>query len=334
MRTLKEAFPSAEMVAMGSPLFLPLARDYVNATIPNNLSGLHTLYSERSKIPKQIEELLGGFDLAISYTPDECGVFAENLRNIGIPWVIDGAFSTSEECNVPALERLITPLEDAGIPAVSLPPRIIPAPSDRQFAREFFSSSLEGEGLAPTIVAIHPGSGSLKKCWPPGKFAQLATWAQKTLGATIVLVLGPADQYTVKALDAFISTCKPILAKELPLSRVAAILERSTVYVGNDSGITHLAAAVGTPTLALFGPTDHRIWGPRNEQTRCLRGICHCAPCTSQAMAQCSDSSCMESLPIALVRRAVTRLIAHVGYSLPERNSTVIPRRKRYHVQG
>jgi len=254
---------------------------------------------------------------------------------MGIPWVIDGALSPAEKLAVPAMERLIAPLKKERIPVVSAPPRIIPSPLDRQFAQEFFQSLQNAVEGSPVIVAIHPGSGSPKKCWPAAKYVQLALWAKVGLGATILLVLGPADRHIAESLTSFIKTCKPFLASKLPLPHLAALLEKSTVYVGNDSGVTHLAAAVGTPTLALFGPTDHRIWGPQNKRVKFLRGICHCAPCTPQQMAQCHESSCMEPLPLASVQKAVTGLIARFGYSFPNRsiNGRLLGG-KRYVVQG
>jgi len=333
MRILKNAFPSAKVMAMGHSALLSLARNYVDGAIPNNISGLYTLYNSRCEIPEHIRHLLGSFDLVVSYSSDASGTFIQNLRRMGIPWVIDGAFSTAEKLAVPAMERLIAPLEKAGIPVASAPPRIIPSPLDRQFAQEFFQSLPNAVEGSPVIVAIHPGSGSPKKCWPAAKFVQLALWAKESLGATILLVLGPADRHSAESLTSFMKTCKPFLASRLPLPHLAALLEKSTVYVGNDSGVTHVAAAVGTPTLALFGPTDHRIWGPQNKRVKCLRGIYHCAPCTPQKMAQCRESSCMESLPVASVQRAMSSLIARLGCSFPNKSINGSIGRKRYHVQ-
>jgi len=334
MSILKNAFPSATVTAMGNPALLPLARDYVDDTIPNNISGLYTLYGSRCEIPEHIRHLLGSFDLVVSYSPDACGTFIQNLRRMGIPWVIDGAFSTAEELAVPARERLIAPLKKAGIPVASARPRIIPSSLDRQFTQAFFQSLPNAVEGSPVIVAIHPGSGSPKKCWPPAKYVQLALWAKESFDATILLVLGPADCNSGEILTSFIKACKPFLAIQLPLPHLAALLEQSTVYVGNDSGVTHLAAAVGTPTLALFGPTDHRIWGPQNKGVKFLRGLSRCAPCTPQKMAQCREPSCMESLPAASVQRAMTRLITRLGYSFPKRNINDSLGGKKYHVQG
>jgi len=320
LQALKNAFPSAKIVAMGHAAFLPLAQGYADGTIPNNVTGLYTLYRSGGEIPAHVRHLLEDFDLAVSYTPDRSGTLVQNLKSIGIPRVIDGGFSPTQNLEVPAMDRLIAPLKTAGIPVAFTPPRIVSSSPSRKFAQEFFELLPNPGGKLPVIVAIHPGSGSPRKCWPLAKFVQLALWAKESFDAIILLVLGPADLHIAESLTSLLKSCKPLLANHLPLPQVAALLEESTVYVGNDSGVTHLAAAVGTPTLALFGPTDHRIWGPQNKRVRCLRGLYHCAPCTPQKMAQCPESWCMESLPLASVQRAIASLIARLGYSSQNRD--------------
>jgi len=59
---------------------------------------------------------------------------------------------------------------------------------------------------------------------------------------------------------------------DLPLRTLAGVLARCSVYVGNDSGVSHLAAAVGAPTVAIFGPTDPRVWGPRGPRVQTVGG--------------------------------------------------------------
>jgi ADP-heptose:LPS heptosyltransferase len=103
-------------------------------------------------------------------------------------------------------------------------------------------------------ILLHPGSGSTRKNWP--HFAYLATAL-----AQAVVLRGPAD--------AAIEAPNPRL-EELPLAAVAEQVSNCRVFVGNDSGITHLAAYWGAPTIALFGPTDTEIWGPRGRRVTVL----------------------------------------------------------------
>jgi heptosyltransferase III len=128
-------------------------------------------------------------------------------------------------------------------------------------------------GIGEGFVAFHPGSGSLKKNWPLDRFVEVAR-RLRSEGRTVLWLAGPAERdrgtLSAAALE------EPVLA-ELPLDVLAGVLALASGYLGNDSGITQIAAAVRspdgrcTPTVALFGPTDARIWGPRGRHVRLLQ---------------------------------------------------------------
>lgn len=107
----------------------------------------------------------------------------------------------------------------------------------------------DGGGEAHDIV-LHPGSGGRIKRWPADRFAALARRARRPL-----VLLGPAEEEMERDFDGL------PLARGWPLRRVAATLAAARVYVGNDSGVTHLASHL-CPTLAIFGPTDPTVWSP------------------------------------------------------------------------
>ncbi|MBN2371295.1 MAG: glycosyltransferase family 9 protein [Vicinamibacteria bacterium] len=114
--------------------------------------------------------------------------------------------------------------------------------------------------LPAGFLAMHPGSGSERKNWPVERFARLAASAGN--GRPWLLVEGPAEHGRFSALSA---ESNVIIANELPLRVLGALLGESGVYVGNDSGVTHLAAAWGATTVALFGPTDSAMFAPVGE---------------------------------------------------------------------
>jgi heptosyltransferase-3 len=107
------------------------------------------------------------------------------------------------------------------------------------------------------FAVIHPFSGSLKKNWPLAKFRGLSRKLQRTM--PVQWCAGPDDP----PLDGAI--------RIEDLYDLACWLAKARLYIGNDSGITHLAAAVGTPVLALFGPTNPEIWAPRGANVRVAR---------------------------------------------------------------
>ncbi len=116
-------------------------------------------------------------------------------------------------------------------------------------------------------VLLHPGSGGLAKCWPLHHFPRLA-WHLRKAGFSIHWLLGPAevDRYVDEQLHGEIGH----IHRNLPLTDVLALLAGCSAYVGNDSGITHAAAALGRPTIALFGPTNPAVWAPRGKSVTAL----------------------------------------------------------------
>jgi ADP-heptose:LPS heptosyltransferase len=118
-------------------------------------------------------------------------------------------------------------------------------------------------------VILHPGSGSPRKCWPPDRFAALAHQLLEDHHRVVVLE-GPADQQAQKALLARAPDL-PVLRKQ-DLSTVAGILAIAAICVANDSGIGHLSAALGTPTVSVFGPTDPGVWRPLGNHTIAVGG--------------------------------------------------------------
>ena len=117
-------------------------------------------------------------------------------------------------------------------------------------------------------VFIHPGSGSPTKNWPWTSFAALAGRLAAESNVQPVFVLGDAEREQGLSERAIASGHRTIQALTIP--EVAASLHRGCAYVGNDSGITHLAAALGVATVAIFGPTDPARWAPRGKHVRVL----------------------------------------------------------------
>jgi len=155
------------------------------------------------------------------------------------------------------------------VAALNLPFRFLaalPTPGETIHAADFFLRQVGVEGRAvPRIdcpdvsrrnfAAIQPFSGSARKNWPLERFRDLA----ERLRIPVEWCAGPEET----------------LENALRLTNlwdVARWLASARVYIGNDSGITHLAAAVGTPVVAIFGPSDHTVWAPRGENVQIVRG--------------------------------------------------------------
>ena len=141
-----------------------------------------------------------------------------------------------------------------------LPPDMEATASEKAQAEAF----LMGQ-LPPGFWAIHPGSGSPVKNWPAERFARLALDFRPQPG---LVIEGPADAVAIAGLG---KAGLGLRASRLPLRTLGALLRRVGLFVGNDSGVTHLAAAWGAPTLALFGPTDPATWRPVGRRVVVIR---------------------------------------------------------------
>lgn len=143
-------------------------------------------------------------------------------------------------------------------------PRLWLGPAQREAARRLVPDG-------PPVLALGPGSTHPSKQWPPERFAELAvrlTAPDGPLPGARVAALGaPAEREAAAPLLAAVPPERRLdLMDRVPILEAAAVIERCALYVGNDNGQMHLAAATGTPTLGLFGPTParhYRPWGPR-----------------------------------------------------------------------
>jgi len=120
--------------------------------------------------------------------------------------------------------------------------------------------------------AVHPGSGSPRKNWPAARWAELLNTlllAEPTL--RLVLLGGEADDAALDALAARLPRGRYTVIAHRPLLEVAGLLAAGERFLGHDSGLGHLAAALGRPTLQLFGPSDASVWAPPQPQARILQ---------------------------------------------------------------
>jgi heptosyltransferase-3 len=185
--------------------------------------------------PPRLVEELRGFDSIVSWYGANRVEFRDLTCDLGIPMTFFPALPP-EDSAVHATDfylgqvRSIARCESDGIPRIRC-----------EAEREDFA-------------VIHPFSGSPKKNWPLGRFRELASQLERSL--PVRWCAGPEDpplEGAVRIDD---------------LYELACWLAKARLYVGNDSGITHLAAAVGTPVIALFGPTNPEVWGPRGPNVR------------------------------------------------------------------
>ncbi len=126
------------------------------------------------------------------------------------------------------------------------------------------------EALQGNWIAIHPGSGSEKKNWPIEAWIELARSLQTNPGCNLLLVGGEAEGNKLEKLKASLDSGRVKVLKNQPLVEVARHLSACEAYIGHDSGISHLAAALGLKGLILWGETNASIWRPRSPRMQLL----------------------------------------------------------------
>lgn len=259
---LRLAFPRARIAAMGDAKRLCLARHpaYVDELADAETWDIHRLFGHEPRVPQHLATYLAGFDLILSYLPTPDAAFMDNLKQYCPGEVI--TWPPHPSAGVHVTDHLMEPVLRYANQSLSAEPRVFPGTEHRHAADRFWQSAGFPER---GVLAVHPGSGGWHKLWPLAGWQRVAAWAAQE-GVPGVLICGPAEEERgiTQSLNALAPAWKVV--RNAPLPELAATLATCDLFVGHDSGITHLAAAVGTCTLALFGPTDPRVWGPRSQR--------------------------------------------------------------------
>ncbi len=231
----------------------------VDEVIDIETGGFHALFSADLPLPARAQETLRRQDLVVNTLCDRGRTAAARLRAAGVRRVIEIETSPRPDWTGHVSEQWLTDLRVAGLTEAPAEVRIIPDDEHRKGARRFLNAQLGGDVGQKAVLA--PGSGSLRKCWGIDSFVSLSRRLQ-ALGYHTVFLLGPVEQEMFRDEQvARLEENAPVL-RGLALSMTAGVLAEARVFVGNDSGVAHLAAALGTPTVAVFGPTNPKTWRP------------------------------------------------------------------------
>lgn len=303
LETIRKAFPHARSVIMGYPRILGLVQErfYADDIFSVDQKGMASFFHREGNLDFTLSEFFKTFDLIVVFGKDGEGTVIGNLRRVCQGQVLPiNSFPAWDE-KVHITDHLLKQCAQYGFPPSESNPRLYLKKADREWARDFWKSY----GVTPEerskVIILHPGSGSKKKAWPLDRFVSLARTLQGRLGSRMLVVLGPAEGPDVRKAFEAAGLNAPVLARGLTLLQLASVMEGCWFFVGNDSGISHMAAALRLPTLGIFGPTDQRVWSPRGEETFVVcRGI-HCSPCPQERFFQCKDSECLKAIEVSEV---------------------------------
>ncbi|MGZ4985286.1 MAG: glycosyltransferase family 9 protein [Chthoniobacterales bacterium] len=260
---LRDNFPQSRIEILGYRHIVVLAekRFYADAVRSIEYGALASFFARNAELPNELSNYFEGFDLVLSYLFDPDKIFATNLRRAGVEELIVGPAKLDRHEH--AARQLARPLEEIDLVLRNPAAEIFPNADDHTAAAARLLQT-----PPKRLIAIHPGSGSTTKNWPLEKWIELG---KKIGDAHLVVITGEADEEAAKHLRAAWRNSSVSYLANQPLTTVAALLVRSHHFIGHDSGISHIAAAVGTPCTLLFGPSDPEVWAPQNPKARVVR---------------------------------------------------------------
>lgn len=271
------------------------------------------------------------FDLGINFEPDIRSNLLIGLsgarRRVGFWTGGGGALLTDAVAYAPHSHTLTNALRlvDAALPsAVDARPSAAPMPPYPRLripdeVRERATQILAGAGTQRVLVGLHASAGRQVKQWHLNRFAQVATWLARERGARIVLTGTPDDRPLVDSVNAALPPDVPALAvtHSIDLSVLAGLLEQLSLFITSDTGPMHLAAAVGTPVVALFGPSDPSRYGPLTDRARIVTIDLWCRPCNRvrRPPARCVGRvpDCLSGIDVDQVCQAADDLLQETG---------------------
>jgi heptosyltransferase-2 len=274
LHLVREKWPEAHIEILGHPRLAEIAlhRYYLDGARSVNHGPLSAFFTPRAVLDPEWMDYIGGFDVVLSYFYDPDGLFLTNLQRCEPGEILTHGPRVPEDFQRPAARHFAGMVEPLGLALGEDASSVLfPSPDDLAGARAF----LDGLAAGTRLVAIHPGSGGEAKNWPREHWAALGRrLAADVPGTTLLLVEGEADAEPAEFVAAAWKDVPHVRARLLPLPTLAALLRQCRLFLGHDSGITHLAAAArkDLPIVALFGPTDPTVWAPPRAKVRVLRG--------------------------------------------------------------
>lgn len=314
LASLRTAFPKARLSMLVNP--------GTEAMIATNPHVDEVLMVERARSPvRQLRfaAALRGrrFDLVVDLTDGDRAAILSRLTGaaVRIGFNREGRWRGQlythvvpiQEQPISMIRQHLMTLEMLGIPVVddSSPTLRTDASND---AAACAALGAVGIGPGERFVAVHPGARWWFKGWPADRFARLIDHVQKKLGMKVVLLGSVADLQIAEAiLDQAETDCRSLVGR-LALLELAGVLRQARLLVGNDNGPMHIAAAMGTPVIGLFGPSDPRMWGPAGQNHAIFYKGIDCRPCFPGG-CQRGEQNCMRLIALDEVISAVERML-------------------------
>ena len=256
---LRHQFPQAHLEVLGYPHIaqLAVAGGLADRVQPIEARGLAGFFARGGTLEQGLMDYFSEFDLVISYLYDPDEIFQTNVSRSLTGQFIPGPHRPDETEPIHATQAFLKPLERLAIYDADPVPRL----------------SLNSQPSTLNRLALHPGSGSEKKNWPETKWAELIQQIMAATDWELLLIGGEAEGERLQRLASALPPVRHAIAQALPLPELAQRIQSCVAFVGHDSGITHLAAAVGLPCVVLWADTLEEVWRPQGEQLVVLKEV-------------------------------------------------------------
>jgi heptosyltransferase III len=262
LAALRQHFPAARLEVLGYPHIAQLAMAGGLAHDVRSIEArpLAGFFARGAALDPALQHYFAEFPVILSYLYDPDEIFRGNVQQSAPGQFIACPHRPDNQHGRHATDVFLEPLQRLAIfDADPVPHLSISTPLNSGIATG-----------SPTL-ALHPGSGSELKNWPLPKWVILAQQLAEETGHSLLLVGGEAESDKLARMTAVLPPGRIEVASGWPLAKLAGRLAQCAAFVGHDSGITHLASALGLRTLALWGETPEAIWRPRGDHVTVLR---------------------------------------------------------------
>jgi predicted lipopolysaccharide heptosyltransferase III len=335
IRAVREAYPGATVTvlvrkgngslltaeASASPVLeVPAGENGLWGKIRSSLRLTGTLRRER-------------FDVVIDLRGDERGAYTAFLTGAPfrialhyptMPWPRNALFThlvsqDGDPMPVGAAYPYLFILRAFGIETENATPRLDLSAEVTERAKEILTAAGvpmtanaetdAASGKSIRWVTVNPFSRWSYKEWNLEKWTQVIDWLEKDFGLSTVIVGAPSERDRSESLIGACSAKVFNLAGKSTLADLAGILKFSRLHIGVDSAAPHIAAAVGTPTVTIYGPSDWRYWAPRGENHRVVSSDWECAPCFQKGCDGSGQSRCLENTEVSAVQDVIRKAL-------------------------
>ncbi len=207
------------------------------------------------------------------------------------------------------VEHQLSSLKQLGFPVEPVPSPLITVQSeDVQVVRDLLTQQGRStQEINKGFILIHPAAAFDTKQWDAEKFAALANRLVDS-GRKVILTAGPGEESLLSKLKTLCSS-KIGFVNPLSIRHFAALVSLSTLYVGNDTGPTHIAAALQKKVVVIFGSSDYKVWHPWGVEHRLIRSDLPCMPCPGYFCLHFDEPHCIRSIEVDPVFQAVQSIL-------------------------